>query len=554
MGFSIKSPMLRSSLLGLAMLLVCTVAYAQPAPGITGQAQTTTTVPIGSCVNDIVYIIQGDGPANRRGIPYCCVNRQYEVCPDNPADCFANAGDKEFTLARGVDEFGDPVCADFTTDLGATAGDLLFVNPDGTPVGVLKTSPTLSTAGVGDLTFTDSAGDTTLLIRCTATACEITGTGVNKEDLTITSGDGKIILDPSQPCSGACGPSDDDVVLITDRVIIGQAVDEDVEIRFDMATDRIFKWNNADTVFDFSETVRGLAGFKISSGAGLFDGFLTIAALTGDQTYTFPDKTGEVCVGNAASCTGAILDNATATGIFVLPFAADPTTDADGESSIDLDAWASGRDALEIYDGTASTYVVATQASDTPTDGQIIKWNSDGTITWEDEIRDKYWESFLLVADGARCADPVKVLLGSGPRIYTIICADNNSSIINGSKVMPVSWDGGTVTFELTVTSDNATPSGDYDMDFSVSCRGNDNVINSTFGTEVAADVDFDAGGSCGIGACATNALVMVTTAAATGDGPCLAGDMLFWKGSLDATGTTAVVADVHIIGVKMEF
>jgi len=95
----------------------------------------------------------------------------------------------------------------------------------------------------------------------------------------------------------------------------------------------------------------------------------------------------------------------TFTGIVTFPIAADPTTDADGEMSFDTDGWGSGYDALEIYNGTASTYVVATTASDTPTDGQVPKWNTGGTITWEDDTsggsEDKISEgdSFVEVID-----------------------------------------------------------------------------------------------------------------------------------------------------------
>jgi len=71
------------------------------------------------------------------------------------------------------------------------------------------------------------------------------------------------------------------------------------------------------------------------------------------------------------------------TGIPTLPSASAPTTDADGEIGVDLDAWATGRDAIEFFDGTASTYLIGALASDTPTNGQVLKWNTGGTITWE---------------------------------------------------------------------------------------------------------------------------------------------------------------------------
>lgn len=73
------------------------------------------------------------------------------------------------------------------------------------------------------------------------------------------------------------------------------------------------------------------------------------------------------------------------TGILTLPFAASPTTDADGEAAIDLDAWGSGYDALEIWNGTNSAYAVAIDAGDTCTNGQVAKFNTAGNWTCEDD-------------------------------------------------------------------------------------------------------------------------------------------------------------------------
>jgi len=46
-------------------------------------------------------------------------------------------------------------------------------------------------------------------------------------------------------------------------------------------------------------------------------------------------------------------------------------------------AWATNRGAIQVGDGTSNTYVVATQASDTPSPGQVPTYNANGTITWE---------------------------------------------------------------------------------------------------------------------------------------------------------------------------
>lgn len=68
-----------------------------------------------------------------------------------------------------------------------------------------------------------------------------------------------------------------------------------------------------------------------------------------------------------------------------IPNGASPTTDAFGEIAGDDNAWASGRGAVQFFDGTANTYLLGVLASDTPSNGQVPVWNTGGTITWEDQ-------------------------------------------------------------------------------------------------------------------------------------------------------------------------
>jgi hypothetical protein len=110
-------------------------------------------------------------------------------------------------------------------------------------------------------------------------------------------------------------------------------------------------------------------------------------------------------IGDVTSAIQAQLDlkaplaSPTFTGIVTLPIAAAPTTDADGEMSFDTDGWGAGYDALEIWNGTASAYVVATTAADTPTNGQVPKWNTGGTITWEADNDSAGTPTAITVAD-----------------------------------------------------------------------------------------------------------------------------------------------------------
>lgn len=90
---------------------------------------------------------------------------------------------------------------------------------------------------------------------------------------------------------------------------------------------------------------------------------------------------------NGETGSGAVVfgTSPTFTTDFTLTPVATPTTNTDGQIAIDIDAWGTGFDAIEFFNGTASAYVVATTSTDTPTNGQVPKWNTGGTITWEDD-------------------------------------------------------------------------------------------------------------------------------------------------------------------------
>jgi hypothetical protein len=149
-----------------------------------------------------------------------------------------------------------------------------------------------------------------------------------------------------------------------------------------------------------------------------------------------------------------------------------------------------------------------------------------------------------LSTDGTQAAAPAEVTINSGPKIWTIITTDNDAATIYGSIKMPDSWDGGTVTFEH-VYLQTAADTGVLNGDIAAQCRGNGEVPSSTWGTEIAID-DAAVVGS--------NSNDFTTSAAVTPAGTCAAGDMLYWRYQLDATGTTTAVATLHHIGFKMEY
>lgn len=84
--------------------------------------------------------------------------------------------------------------------------------------------------------------------------------------------------------------------------------------------------------------------------------------------------------------TGNVVHDTSPTfpGNFTITGNATPSTGAAGAISFDTNAWAASRGSLQVYDGTANIILLGALASDAPSDGQVPRWNTGGTITWED--------------------------------------------------------------------------------------------------------------------------------------------------------------------------
>jgi hypothetical protein len=170
-------------------------------------------------------------------------------------------------------------------------------------------------------------------------------------------------------------------------------------------------------------------------------------------------------------------------------------------------------------------------------------------------------KSLLLTADAfymkSGCTLTTEsALITAGLTEPYITCTDNDASGFHRTLAMPDSWDGGTVTFKVFLTNVNATPANDYRLDLSAECEANSEVIGTSIsGTgEVSALFDFDNTGTCST-ACAQFDLATVTTAAHTVNGTCAGGNLFRINALVDATTTTtAQVADVKIIAVRMEY
>ena len=102
-----------------------------------------------------------------------------------------------------------------------------------------------------------------------------------------------------------------------------------------------------------------------------------------DRMEMFSDTTRLVLSPGAFNFYGASIST---NGSFRLSGSDSPSTSVAGQIDFDTNAWGTGRGALQLFDGTANAYVIATQASDAPADGQVPVWHTGGTITWENPL------------------------------------------------------------------------------------------------------------------------------------------------------------------------
>lgn len=183
------------------------------------------------------------------------------------------------------------------------------------------------------------------------------------------------------------------------------------------------------------------------------------------------------------------------------------------------------------------------------TEGIVI--NSSGQVTLNNALVEYKSYSFgagTISTDGTNCLDPVEKVINGGPKQWVINCGDNAGSIIYGSVTMRDAYSGGPIFFLLEAENENAAPSGVLDFDFSAMCRGDGDKIydpsTAPWGAAMPVAITFTA---------QYNA-EMFWTGAVTPHGTCQAGDKIFWRAVMDATGTTTQAANTYILGVKMEY
>lgn len=154
-----------------------------------------------------------------------------------------------------------------------------------------------------------------------------------------------------------------------------------------------WSWTRYNSTNDANLVVN--SNLLVGVGSGL--GGLYVAGnslIQGDLTNNGLATLNGVLVGGGFNALGALntfAQDLTVNGplianeSFRMPRGGAVTTDEFGEIAADDNAWAVSRGAIQFFDGTANTFLIGVLASDTPSNGQVPKWNTDGTITWEDD-------------------------------------------------------------------------------------------------------------------------------------------------------------------------
>lgn len=149
-----------------------------------------------------------------------------------------------------------------------------------------------------------------------------------------------------------------------------------------------------------------------------------------------------------------------------------------------------------------------------------------------------------MSTDGTQCAAPAEVTINSGAKRYTIICADNDGSTAYAEVAGLDDWDGGTITIRGYFIQ-TAADTSNLNSDIAAACRPDSEIINNTWGTEVALDGAMEGSSN----------LDTFLTGAITPNGTCTGkGTLLQLRWQLDATGTTTAVATLHLVGLQVSY
>lgn len=246
-----------------------------------------------------------------------------------------------------------------------------------------------------------------------------------------------------------------------------------------------------NAIRDKIETLGGGGGGLGDPGA---NGVVVRTALNTTSARTITGTANEVSVadGNGVSANPTIslpadISLAGKTS-FRLIDGSGPTTDAAGETAFDNNAWAASRGAVQVFDGTANTYVVAALASDTPANGETPVWNTDGTVTWEANDGGYTTPAIVTTTDGT-LTPVINVSVPADSMIVIHATVDaiksDASQVAHRTIAFIYQNDGGTLASSTSYLSQHhiGAEADDYVVDASVSGTTATVNVQNNFGS-----------------------------------------------------------------------
>ncbi len=446
-------------------------------------------------------------------------------------------------VAAGLPAWGD-LDPDFVVN-DAVNDDFLDVAAGGTGTGSFTSNALIKGAGTGDLVASGVTVDGSNNVDGIGTADfdgAVSAPSFSAEDNTTEPGnlvqlldnDTAFTNDPTCANSGVAGTFtviDKDETASDNWVVCNGTSELGNFSKFtdlDVAETITADWVNTANPWADNEVADNITASNYLPLAG---GTVTGNAVIGTTGTLRPTGSGvveatevDVAAGAAPTANGAILYDSTAN---------------------DLEYGDNGTNRKVANLDEAQTFTNKTLASPTFT-GTVAGANTIPSSVIDTEVRTILWRPDELEVDGTNCTAPASVTLGSGPKLKTIKCGDNDASTIYGSVKMPDSFKSGTTIVIGVSETQSATDFGNLNADVAAMCVSNGGTIGSTWGTEIALDAPTGVGGDLIVDS--------YTSAAVTPSGTCGPGAMLFWRYQVDAAGTDAAMATVHFLGFKLEY
>jgi hypothetical protein len=189
------------------------------------------------------------------------------------------------------------------------------------------------------------------------------------------------------------------------------------------------------------------------------------------------------------------------------------------------------------------------------TDTNYVNISETGAVSFVGTAKPQYVSYFSTIdwnVDGAQCAVNAAVSLSGaagGPHVLkTIDCADNDAGKINTLYAAPDNWDGGDIHVKIDLAYLGADPNGVFGGTVKAMCRGDDELIDTTWGTPVAISHDFSPGTYVQYDAADMEALVTPDCTTS-----CQPGDTCFIEfDAVAATITDTDPTNIHILGMTL--